>query len=81
MAVWHYDPAAPPSPPGSSAGLIDPHCECEIKVEGDVMDMQFLDREKIVVCLSTGSVCLLRFRPAHKVHFEIDMDIEGAGDI
>lgn len=65
MAVWHYDSAVPPP---TSTGLIEPHSECEVKVDGDVLDMQFLDKEKIVVCLSTGSVCLLQFRPTHKVH-------------
>lgn len=67
VAVWYYDPAVPPSPSSSSTSLIEPQCECEVEVAGDVMDMQFLDEERIVVCLSTGSVALLRFRPAHKV--------------
>ena len=32
------------------------------------MDMQFMDEERVVVGLSTGTVALLRFRPTHKVH-------------
>ena len=72
MAVWHYNPSStssplsPPSPP-SPSGLVEPQCECEVGVAGDVMDMRFLDEERIVVCLSTGTVSLLHFRPAHKV--------------
>ena len=70
MAVWKYDPASPSLSPPSflpSPTLVEPQCECEVTVAGDVMDMQFLDEERIVVCLSTGSVSLLHFRPAQKV--------------
>lgn len=75
MAIWQYDPAEPsyplssPIPHSSSASatLIEPVCECEVVVNGDVMEMQFLDEERIVLGLSTGSVALLRYRPTHMV--------------
>lgn len=70
VAVWHFDPTASPSPSPSapsSAWLGEPQRECEMEVTGDVMDMRFLDEERILACLSTGTVTLLRFRPTHKV--------------
>ena len=75
MAVWRYDPSAPPSPPSSPSpypspqegGFVEPVCECEVGVGGDVMDLQFLDEERMAVGLSTGSVALLHFRAAQKV--------------
>ena len=64
VAVWHYNPAASPSPASS---LVEPQCVCELAVAGDVMDMQFLDEERILVGLSTGSAVLLHYRPSHQV--------------
>ena len=71
VAVWHYDPTmAPSSPPLSSSTqevFVEPVCECETTVAGDVMDLQWLDEDRMVVGLSTGSVALLHFRTAQKV--------------
>uniref|UniRef100_A0A4W3HL23 Nucleoporin 43 n=1 Tax=Callorhinchus milii TaxID=7868 RepID=A0A4W3HL23_CALMI len=38
----------------------DPQLLCEIKHDGDVMDLQFLDQERIVTASSTGSVNIFR---------------------
>ncbi|XP_072106857.1 nucleoporin Nup43 isoform X2 [Mobula birostris] len=41
----------------------DPELLCEIKHNGDVMDLQFLDQERIVTASSTGSVTVFRHHP------------------
>nr|XP_060609530.1 nucleoporin Nup43 [Anolis sagrei ordinatus] len=38
----------------------EPHLLCDIQHSGDVMDMQFLDQERIVAASSTGSVTVFR---------------------
>ncbi|MGH0156981.1 UNVERIFIED_CONTAM: hypothetical protein FKN15_034991 [Acipenser sinensis] len=38
----------------------DPQLLCEYKHDGDVMDLQFLDQERIVTASSTGSVTIFR---------------------
>ncbi|KAH0622372.1 hypothetical protein JD844_024628 [Phrynosoma platyrhinos] len=38
----------------------EPHLLCDIQHSGDVMDMQFLDQERIVAASSTGSVTIFR---------------------
>ncbi|KAL7987690.1 hypothetical protein Chor_006609 [Crotalus horridus] len=38
----------------------EPHLLCDIQHSGDVMDMQFLDQERIVAASSTGSVIIFR---------------------
>ena len=69
MAVWHYDPpSSSPSSP-TEEEFIEPVCECEVGVRGDVMDLQFVDEERMAVGLSTGTVALLHFRTAQKVQW------------
>ena len=74
VAVWRYDPSAPPSPPSSPSapypseeGFVEPVGVCEVGVEGDVMDLRFVDEERMAVGLSSGSVALLHFRAPQKV--------------
>ena len=72
VAIWQYDPSSMAgSPPSSQEGYVEPACECEVGVSGDVMDMQWLDEERVVVGLSTGSVVLLHFRRAQKVLYTV----------
>ncbi|CAI8020948.1 Nucleoporin Nup43 [Geodia barretti] len=73
VAVWRYDPSAPPSPPSSPSapypseeGFVEPARVCEVGVEGDVMDLRFVDEERMAVGLSSGSVALLHFRAPQK---------------
>ena len=76
VVMWHYSPAVlpeqhssspPPSPSTSLSSLVEPECVCEVCVTGDVMDMRFLDEERIVVGLSNGDVAILRFRISNQV--------------
>ncbi|XP_028295031.1 nucleoporin Nup43 [Gouania willdenowi] len=41
----------------------DPQLLCDIKHDGDVLDLQFLDQERIVTASSTGGVTILRHHP------------------
>ncbi|XP_063773588.1 nucleoporin Nup43 [Pseudophryne corroboree] len=41
--------------------LADPKLLCEIRHKGDVMDMQFLDQERILTASSTGTVTIFRY--------------------
>ncbi|XP_032877735.1 nucleoporin Nup43 [Amblyraja radiata] len=42
----------------------DPELKCEINHDGDVMDLQFFDQERIVTASSTGSVNLFQHQPS-----------------
>ncbi|XP_033861347.3 nucleoporin Nup43-like [Acipenser ruthenus] len=41
----------------------DPQLLCEYKHDGDVMDLQFMDQERIITASSTGSVTIFRHYP------------------
>ncbi|XP_030638384.1 nucleoporin Nup43 [Chanos chanos] len=41
----------------------DPQLLCETKHEGDVLDLQFLDQDKIVAASSTGAVTIFKHHP------------------
>ncbi|NXF18954.1 NUP43 protein, partial [Rhodinocichla rosea] len=45
----------------------EPHLLCDIQHNGDVMDMQFLDQERIVVASSTGTVTIFRHHQNNQV--------------
>ncbi|NXC18029.1 NUP43 protein, partial [Corythaeola cristata] len=46
---------------------VEPQLLCDIKHNGDVMDMQFLDQERIVAASSTGTVTVFRHHQNNQV--------------
>ncbi|KAF2974387.1 hypothetical protein EK904_009947, partial [Melospiza melodia maxima] len=67
----------------------EPHLLCDIQHNGDVMDMQFLDQERIVVASSTGTVTVFRHHQNNqtlsadhrwaKAHYHVDQDTSCGG--
>ncbi|NXR58640.1 NUP43 protein, partial [Rhadina sibilatrix] len=67
----------------------EPHLLCDIQHNGDVMDMQFLDQERIVVASSTGTVTIFRHHQNNqtlsanhrweKAHYHVDQDTSCGG--
>ncbi|KFW12095.1 Nucleoporin Nup43, partial [Fulmarus glacialis] len=67
----------------------DPQLLCDIRHNGDVMDMQFLDQERIVVASSTGTVTVFRHHQNNqtlsanqrweKAHYHVDQDTSCGG--
>ncbi|RMC12945.1 hypothetical protein DUI87_10472 [Hirundo rustica rustica] len=67
----------------------EPHLLCDIQHNGDVMDMQFLDQERIVVASSTGTVTIFRHHQNNqtlsanhrweKAHYHVDQDTSWGG--
>ncbi|XP_032041337.1 nucleoporin Nup43 isoform X1 [Aythya fuligula] len=74
---------------GSGEYLGEPQLLCDIGHDGDVMDMQFLDQERIVVASSTGSVTVFRHHQNNqtlsvnqrweKAHCHVDQDTSCGG--
>uniref|UniRef100_A0A493TVG6 Nucleoporin 43 n=2 Tax=Anas platyrhynchos TaxID=8839 RepID=A0A493TVG6_ANAPP len=74
---------------GSGEYLGEPQLLCDIGHDGDVMDMQFLDQERIVVGSSTGSVTVFRHHQNNqtlsvnqrweKAHYHVDQDTSCGG--
>nr|XP_020663422.1 nucleoporin Nup43 [Pogona vitticeps] len=58
ISVWSVGDFGGLGPNGEYNG--EPHLLCDIQHSGDVMDMQFLDQERIVAASSTGSVTIFR---------------------
>ncbi|KFW76951.1 Nucleoporin Nup43, partial [Manacus vitellinus] len=67
----------------------EPHLLCDIQHNGDVMDMQFLDQERIVVASSTGTVTIFRHHQNNqtlsanhrweRAHYHVDQDTSCGG--
>ncbi|XP_064913537.1 nucleoporin Nup43 isoform X1 [Columba livia] len=67
----------------------EPQLLCDIRHNGDVMDMQFLDQERIVVASSTGTVTIFRHHQNNqtlsanqrweKAHYHVDQDTSCGG--
>ncbi|XP_005043931.1 PREDICTED: nucleoporin Nup43 [Ficedula albicollis] len=67
----------------------EPHLLCDIQHNGDVMDMQFLDQERLVVASSTGTVTIFRHHQNNqtlsanhrweKAHYHVDQDTSCGG--
>uniref|UniRef100_A0A8D0EY39 Nucleoporin 43 n=1 Tax=Strix occidentalis caurina TaxID=311401 RepID=A0A8D0EY39_STROC len=67
----------------------EPQLLCDIRHNGDVMDMQFLDQERIVVASSTGTVTVFRHHQNNqtlsanqrweKAHYHVDQDTSCGG--
>uniref|UniRef100_A0A8C3BDC9 Nucleoporin 43 n=1 Tax=Cairina moschata TaxID=8855 RepID=A0A8C3BDC9_CAIMO len=74
---------------GSGEYLGEPQLLCDIGHDGDVMDMQFLDQERIVAASSTGSVTVFRHHQNNqtlsvnqrweKAHYHVDQDTSCGG--
>ncbi|KAM4694525.1 nucleoporin Nup43 [Discoglossus pictus] len=58
VSLWSSGDCGPMSMDEEYQG--DPKLLCDIRHSGDVMDMQFLDQERIITASSTGSVLILR---------------------
>ncbi|POI23676.1 hypothetical protein CIB84_012576 [Bambusicola thoracicus] len=58
ISIWSVGDAGSAGLNGEYQG--EPQLLCDIRHNGDVMDMQFLDQERIVVGSSTGSVTVFR---------------------
>uniref|UniRef100_A0A8C6V4S7 Nucleoporin 43 n=1 Tax=Naja naja TaxID=35670 RepID=A0A8C6V4S7_NAJNA len=58
ISIWSVGDFVGLVPNGEYHG--EPHLLCDIQHSGDVMDMQFLDQERIVAASSTGSVAIFR---------------------
>ena len=48
----------------SVTSVTEPELVCSCEVQGDVMDLQFLDEERITASFSNGCVAVLKYRPA-----------------
>ncbi|XP_062428357.1 nucleoporin Nup43 [Rhea pennata] len=67
----------------------EPQLLCDIRHNGDVMDMQFLDQERIVVASSTGNVTIFRHHQNNqtlsanqrweKAHYHVDRNASCGG--
>ncbi|KFP03275.1 Nucleoporin Nup43, partial [Calypte anna] len=67
----------------------EPQLLCDIRHNGDVMDMQFLDQERIVVASSTGTVTIFRHHQNNqtlsanqrweKAHYHVDQNTSCGG--
>ncbi|XP_053238121.1 nucleoporin Nup43 [Podarcis raffonei] len=58
ISIWSVGDFGSLTPNGEYHG--EPHLLCDIEHSGDVMDMEFLDQERIVTASSTGSVTIFR---------------------
>lgn len=51
----------------SVTSVTEPELVCSCEVQGDVMDLQFLDEERITASFSNGCVAVLKYRPARSL--------------
>ncbi|XP_074846497.1 nucleoporin Nup43 isoform X1 [Carettochelys insculpta] len=58
ISIWSVGDFGSLGPSGEYQG--EPQLLCDIRHDGDVMDMQFFDQERIVAASSTGSVTIFR---------------------
>ncbi|NXU51629.1 NUP43 protein, partial [Turnix velox] len=82
ISVWSVADLGNAGSNGECQG--EPQLLCDIKHDGDVMDMQFLDQERIVVASSTGTVTVFRHHQNkqtlstsqqwEKAHYHMDKD-------
>lgn len=65
MCVWRFLSDAQPA---DLTSIVEPVLLCEWEAGGaDITDLLFMEEEGIVAALASGSVVLLRFRPAVQV--------------
>ena len=60
VCIWQFSE-------DESAELVEPELVCECEVDSDVMDLRFLDEQRVVASFSNGCVTLFRYRSIHKV--------------
>ncbi|XP_019383092.1 PREDICTED: nucleoporin Nup43 [Gavialis gangeticus] len=87
VSIWSVGAVESVSPNGEYQG--EPQLLCDIRHYGDVMDMQFLDQERIVAASSTGSVTIFRHHQSNqtlsvsqkweRAHCHVDSDTSACG--
>ena len=60
MCIWQFIE-------DESAELVEPELVCECEVASNVMDLIFLDEQRVVASFSNGCVALFRYRSMQKV--------------